>query len=61
MEDFSNETAEWLADRIEADAPTEIGIGVLIAAASGWTEDEAEIDDLVSGLVETGHVTLQIA
>jgi hypothetical protein len=33
---------------------------VLIAAASSWTEDESELDDLVTGLVESGQVQLQI-
>jgi hypothetical protein len=33
---------------------------VLIAAASDWTEDEMELDDLVTGLVESGFVQLQI-
>jgi hypothetical protein len=35
-------------------------LGVLIAAASDWTEDEMELDDLVTGLVESGRVQLQI-
>jgi len=68
MDDFSNETAAWLEDRMGAGAgigvtlgdETELEIGVLIAAASEWTEDEMELDDLVVGLVESGRVQLQI-
>jgi hypothetical protein len=66
MDGFSNETAAWLEDRIGYGADhgdgeeTELEIGVLIAAASDWTEDEMELDDLVAGLVESGRVQLQI-
>ena len=61
MEDFSNETAHWLEQSIAAspEVEVELEIGVLIAAASDWTEDEMELDDLVTGLVESGHVRLQ--
>jgi hypothetical protein len=61
MDDFSNETARWLEQRLDTGSAVELELGVLVAAVSGWTEDEGEIDDLVSGLVETGRVALQIA
>ena len=60
MDQFSNETASWLEDRIGTEAEVELELGVLIAAASDWTEDESELDDLVTGLVESGFVDLQI-
>lgn len=62
MDDFSNETAVWLEDRIGVAVgdETELEIGVLIAAASEWTEDEMELDDLVVGLIESGRVQLQM-
>ena len=60
VDDFSNETANWLEQRIGDEGEIEIDLGCLIAAATEWTEDETEIDDLVSGLVETGSVELQI-
>jgi hypothetical protein len=60
VEDFSNETAHWLEQSLEALPEVELEIGVLIAAASDWTEDEMELDDLVTGLVESGCVRLQI-
>ena len=56
MEDFANETACWMGMQPEI----ELEIGVLIAAASDWTEDEMELDDLVTGLVETGRVQIRI-
>jgi hypothetical protein len=66
MDGFTNETALWLEGRMAADDgeyggnETELEIGVLIAAASDWTEDEMELDDLVAGLVESGRVQLQV-
>jgi len=60
MDDFTNETARWLDHQFEQEVETELEIGVLIAAASEWTEDEMELDDLVTGLVESGLVQLQI-
>jgi hypothetical protein len=60
MADFDNTTAHWLESRVEQQIETELEIGVLIAAASDWTEDEMEIEDLVTGLVESGCVQLQI-
>ncbi len=60
MEDFSNETACWLENRVGSEEQTALDLGVLIAAASDWTEDEMEIDDLIDGLVETGRVQLQV-
>ena len=60
MEDFSNDTAEWLEAEIGAGPEVECELGSLIAAASAWTEDETELDDFVVGLVETGRVALEI-
>ena len=60
MDRFSNETADWLEQRMGVDGQVELELGVLIAAASDWTEDETELDDLVTGLVETGSVALEI-
>ena len=60
MDGFENQSARWLESRIEGDGETDLEIGSLIAAASEWTEDEMELEDLVSGLVETGCVQLQI-
>lgn len=60
MTDFDNQTALWLETRVGEQVETELEIGVLIAAASDWTEDETELDDLVTGLVESGRVQLQI-
>ena len=56
MEDFANETAAWL----DGQEVVELEIGVLVSAASEWTEDEMELDDLVSGLVECGRVELSL-
>ena len=60
MEDFTNDTASWLEDRLQIDEPVECELGSLIAAATAWTEDEIEIDDLVGGLVESGCVALHV-
>jgi hypothetical protein len=60
MDRFSKETADWLEERMSVDGQVELELGVLIAAASEWTEDETELDDLVTGLVETGSVALEI-
>lgn len=60
MEDFSNETASWLDGQLEEAGPVDLELGSLIAAASDWTEDEMEMDDLVSGLVDSGRVQLAI-
>ncbi len=60
MDDFSNETADWLQDGISAGPEVECELGSLIAAASAWTEDESELDDFVTGLVETGRIQLAI-
>jgi hypothetical protein len=60
VEDFTNETAHWIEQSINTLPEVELELGVLIAAASEWTEDEMELDDLVAGLVETGSVQLQI-
>jgi len=56
MEEFATETAHWL----EQQDVVELDIGVLVSAASEWTEDEMELDDLVTGLVECGRVELAI-
>ncbi len=55
-----DETAHWLEQSISALPEVELELGVLIAAASDWTEDEMELDDLVAGLVESGRIQLQI-
>jgi hypothetical protein len=60
MNAFSNETAAWIENQFEVGPPIELEIGSLIAAASAWTEDETEMDDLVCGLVEAGRVSLSI-
>ncbi len=59
MDDFTNETALWLEESINALPEVELELGVLIAAASDWTEDEMELDDLVAGLVESGSIQLR--
>lgn len=60
MEDFANETSDWLETRM-ADTPVvECELGSLIAAASAWTEDETELDDLVGGLLESGQIELSV-
>jgi hypothetical protein len=56
MEDFTNLTAAW----IDGHSDIVLEIGCLVSAASEWTEDEMELDDLVCGLVESGSVQLQI-
>lgn len=56
MEDFAKQSATWL----ETQPGLELEIGCLVAAASEWTEDEMELDDLVGGLVESGHVQLYV-
>lgn len=60
MEDHMNATANWLDAQIESGMKIELEIGSLIAAASDWTEDELELDDWVSGLVETGQFQVEI-
>ena len=60
MAGFTNETARWIEDHVGRDDETELELGALIAAASDWTEDETELDDLVTGLVESGRVQLSI-
>lgn len=56
MEDFGTESTAW----IESEPQIELEIGSLVAAASDWTEDEMELDDFVTGLVDSGRVQLQI-
>ena len=60
MEDFTNETASWLESEIHAGPAVDCELGSLIAAASSWTEDEQELDDLVGSLVEGGQIQLAI-
>ena len=60
MDDFTNETATWIEGQLLNAPAIELELGSLIAAASDWTEDETEIDDLVSGLVEVGRIELSI-
>jgi hypothetical protein len=60
MEDFSNDTAGWMQDEMDAGAAIDCELGTLIAAASGWTEDETDLNDLIGGLVETGFVQLSV-
>jgi hypothetical protein len=60
VEDFANETAHWIEKEFQSLPEIEMELGVLIAAASDWTEDEMELDDLVTGLVESGRVRLEI-
>ena len=56
MKDFAEENAAF----IEAQPGLELEIGSLVAAASEWTEDEMELDDLVCELVDSGWIQLQI-
>jgi len=56
VEDFVADSATWM----ERQPEIELEIGCLVAAASDWTEDETELDDLVSGLVDSGRVQLTI-
>ncbi len=60
MDNFANETAHWIEEEFQSLPEVELELGVLIAAASDWTEDEMELDDLVTGLVESGRVRLEI-
>lgn len=60
MQGFMNETATWLESQFEAGPAIELELGSLIAAASDWTEDETEMDDLLSGLIESGQIALSI-
>ena len=60
VDDFTNQSADWLQHQIEDESEVELELGVLVAAASDWTEDEMELDDLVSGLIESGSIQLQI-
>jgi hypothetical protein len=62
MEAFSNQTAHWMETQLATGSSLSIEceLGSLIAAASDWTEDEAELGDLLDGLVETGWVQLSV-
>ncbi len=56
LEEFGIASAAW----IDSQPCIELEIGSLVAAASEWTEDEMELDDIVSGLVESGRIELLI-
>ncbi len=56
MKDFAEENATF----IEAQPGLELEIGCLVAAASDWTEDEMELDDLVCKLIDSGQIQLRI-
>lgn len=56
MEEFVAESTAWM----ETQPEIELEIGCLVAAAADWTEDETELDDFVTGLVDSGRVQLQI-
>jgi hypothetical protein len=60
VDNFTNETATWIQDQFDQGPAIELELGSLIAAASDWTEDESELDDLLSGLVESGQIALSI-
>lgn len=60
MDDFTNETANFLESQFDAGPAVELELGSLIAAASSWTEDESDLDDLLAGLVESGRIELSI-
>jgi hypothetical protein len=60
VDPFTNETARWLEESLGDEREVEMELGGLIASASEWTEDEIELDDLVTALVESGRVQLQI-
>ena len=57
MKDFADQNAAF----IEAQPGLELEIGCLVAAASEWTEDEMELDDLVCELIDSGQVQLRIS
>ena len=56
MDDNTTESGAW----IESQPCVELELGCLVAAASEWTEDEMELDDLIVDLVESGRVQLEI-
>ncbi len=56
VKDFAEENAAF----IEAQPGLELEIGCLVAAASDWTEDEMELDDLVCNLIDSGQIQLRI-
>jgi hypothetical protein len=60
MDDFTNETATYLESQFDDGPAVELELGSLIAAASDWTEDESDLDDLLTGLVESGQIELSI-
>jgi hypothetical protein len=60
VDHFTNETATWIEDQFDQGPTIELELGSLIAAASDWTEDESEMDDLLSGLIESGQIALSI-
>lgn len=56
MENLAEASEAW----IDSQDSIQLEIGCLVAAASEWTEDEMELDDLVVGLVDSGRIELQI-
>lgn len=58
MQDHAEDTTAWIEGQLRTDDVIECELGSLVAAASAWTEDETELDDLVGGLVEAGQVSL---
>ncbi len=56
MTETGNQSAAW----IESQSCPLLELGSLIAAASAWTEDETELDDLVCGLIDSGRVEVAI-
>ncbi|HPG25197.1 MAG: hypothetical protein H6748_17110 [Spirochaetaceae bacterium] len=60
MMDFEAGHDDWLGACLAEGGGVELELGTLIAAASGWTEDELELDDFVTSLVDTGRVRLAI-
>ncbi len=60
MDDFESDTATWLESQLGEAPAIELELGSLIAAVSDWTEDELELDDVVSGLIESGQISLAI-
>ncbi len=60
MRPCENQTARWLDRQLMSEQLVAVDLGSLVAAASAWTEDERELDDLVSGLVESGRLDLRL-
>jgi hypothetical protein len=56
MEEAAHQTFSWM----DAQSAIEVEIGCLVSAASEWTEDETELDDLICGLVDSGQVQIYL-